>query len=119
VEARVSAGTDRALIAGEPRLKLLTGARLDGRLVAAFAALHAPGAAAADAAAPLSGAAMDAVHAAVCARCEALLGQMSVDAAAPPPGLDADAPVLLALAHKRRVLREALAALRPAAAAAV
>jgi hypothetical protein len=99
--ARVAAGGDGALLAAEQRLKLLAGARLDARMVAALAALSAPSAGEA--------AALEAVHAAVCARCGELLTTLG-DA---PAGQDGG-PVEQLLAHKRVVLREAMAALQPA-----
>jgi hypothetical protein len=105
VEARVAAGSDGSLLASEPRLKLLAGTRLDGRLVAALSALHRQP----DEAAP-SDATLQAVHADVRKRCEALLTALGEDATSQSGAYD---PVAEALAHKRRILRDALAALAP------
>jgi hypothetical protein len=109
-EARLAASADAALLAAEPRLKLLAGARLDTRLVALLASLHGAGGDAQE----VTDAAVDAVHADVCTRCGELLAALGDDDARAGTG----GPVADALAHKRLVLREALAALRPAAARA-
>ena len=103
----MASGSDGALLASEPRLKLLAGARLDGRLVAALSALHRQP----DEVSP-SDATLQAVHADVHKRCEALLAELGT--AAEPRSAAYD-PVAVALEHKRRVLRDAMAALAPRA----
>ena len=105
-EARIAAGSDGGLLTAEPRLKMLAGARLDGRLVAAFSALHGP---------PGAAATLAAVHADVRRRCAAVLATLGADEARAPDALyDA---VAEALAQKRRILREADATLAQPAAA--
>ena len=102
MEARIAAGSDGGLLSAEPRLKVLAGARLDGRLVAALSALHGP---------PGAAATLAAVHADVRRRCSAVLAALGAEEAR-AVGAPYDA-VAEALAHKRRILREADVALAP------
>ena len=100
MEAAVRGGSDAAALDAEPRLKLLAGTRPDGRLMAAFAALHR------DSGGEQAGAdrgAREALH----RRCGEVLAALGDDAR----GDDAQQPAQQALAHKRRILREALTTL--------
>ena len=100
MEAAVRGGSDAAALDAEPRLKLLAGTRPDGRLMAAFAALHG------ESGGPQEQADRGAREA-LRRRCGEVLAALGGDAR----GEDAQQPAQQALAHKRRILREALATL--------
>ena len=104
VAAAVRGGSDAAVLDAEPRLKMLAGTRPDGRLMAALAALHrdpSGNGPAAEAAADRG------ARAALRRRCAEVLAVMGEDDAR---GAEVQ-PAAAALTSKRRILREALAAL--------
>ena len=94
VEAELATSGDKALVDKEQRLKVAAGGRLDRRLVAALAAIHAEGRAGA--------------FAALAARCEELCARF-----APLEGGEASVERLLD--HKRRILLETVESLQSCA----
>ena len=94
VEADVAAGGERALLASEPRIKALGGGRVDGRLLAALAAIRGG----------------DAVAASrdLAARCREVLTPLEQADVGVTEAYD---PVRDYLRHKARILRETLATL--------
>ena len=104
IAAAVRGGSDAAVLDAEPRLKMLAGTRPDGRLMAALAALHRDPAGVGPAA---EAAADRGARAALRRRCAEVLAVMGDDDARGAEAL----PAAAALTSKRRILREALAAL--------
>ena len=104
VAAAVRGGSDAAVLDAEPRLKLLAGTRPDGRLMAALAALHRDPAAQGPAAEAVADRGARAALRRRCAEVLALMGDDDASGAAAQPAA-------AALTSKRRILREALAAL--------
>ena len=90
VEAELASGGEKALVDSEQRLKVAAGGRLDRRLVAAMAAVHADGRAGA--------------FAALAARCRELCTSFAEVQGGEPS-------VERLLAHKRRILAETIASL--------
>ena len=96
VEADVAAGGEKALLASEPRMKVLAGGRVDGRLLAALAAIRGGDAVAASSD--------------LAARCREVLAPLE-HAGLGVTAQEAFDPVRDYLGHKARILREMLATL--------